>query len=194
MKKDQLVFATHNHNKIIEVQQMVNHGIEILGLHDIGCHEDIVENGKNLNENAHLKAEYVFSTYGINCFADDTGLEVEALQGAPGVYSARYAGEEKNSEANMQKLLQKLVGKENRKAQFRTVICYRTSTETYFFEGICKGEILQEKQGDKGFGYDPIFKPNEQKESFATMPSSLKNKISHRAIAFSKFYNFLLSK
>lgn len=190
-EKTQIVFATHNPNKLKEVQSMVPSHIKILGLNDIGCQEEIIEDGKNLVENARIKADYVFNNYGKNCFADDTGLEVEALHGEPGVFSARYAGEAKSSEANMQKLLSNLKGKSNRKAQFRTVICYRTEKETLFFEGICKGKILSEKQGEEGFGYDPIFKPEESELSFAEMPANVKNEISHRGRAFRKFYSFL---
>jgi XTP/dITP diphosphohydrolase len=189
--KTQIVFATHNLNKLKEVQSIVPNNIEIIGLDDIGCHEEIIENGKNLTENAQIKADYVFNTYGKSCFADDTGLEVDALNGEPGVYSARYAGAEKSSEANMEKLLNNLQNKTNRNAQFKTVICYRTQTETMFFEGICQGKILSAKQGEKGFGYDPIFKPNESEISFAEMPPQLKNEISHRGKAFLKFYSFL---
>ena len=189
--KTQIVFATHNLNKLKEVQSIVPNNIEIIGLDDIGCHEEIIENGKNLTENAQIKADYVFKTYGKSCFADDTGLEVDALNGEPGVYSARYAGANRSSEANMEKLLNNLKGKTNRDAQFKTVIYYRTPTETLFFEGICKGKILSAKQGEKGFGYDPIFKPNESEISFAEMPPQLKNEISHRGKAFLKFYSFL---
>jgi len=189
--KTQIVFATHNLNKLKEVQSIVPNNIEIIGLDDIGCHEEIIENGKNLTENAQIKADYVFNTYGKSCFADDTGLEVDALNGEPGVYSARYAGANRSSEANMEKLLNNLKGKTNRDAQFKTVIYYRTPTETLFFEGICKGKILSAKQGEKGFGYDPIFKPNESEISFAEMPPQLKNEISHRGKAFLKFYSFL---
>lgn len=191
MKKTQIVFATHNKNKLAEVQSMVPKHIEILGLEDIGCKDEIIEDGKTLAENAKIKAEYVFEHFGKCCFADDTGLEVEALDGEPGVYSARYAGAEKSSEANIEKLLGKLVGKTNRKAQFRTLICYRTADEAMFFEGICKGEILHQKQGNKGFGYDPIFKPDTSEKSFAEMPAELKNQISHRGLAFQQFYAFL---
>lgn len=193
MIKKQIVFATHNLNKLAEVKAMVGKHIQILGLNDIGCVEEIIENGKSLNENAQIKADYVYNIYGKSCFADDTGLEVEALNGDPGVYSARYAGEDKSSEANMKKLIYNLTNQNNRNAQFRTVICFRNEHETLFFEGICKGEILLKKQGNKGFGYDPIFKPLTSKLSFAEMPANLKNKISHRGLAFEKFYKFLMS-
>nr|WP_188406868.1 non-canonical purine NTP diphosphatase [Psychroflexus salis] len=189
----EIVFATHNLNKLKEVQDMVPSNIKILGLNDINCHEEIIEDGSTLTENAQIKADFVFENYGMSCFADDTGLEVEALQGEPGVFSARYAGEEKNSEANMQKILNNLVGKSNRKAHFKTIICYKTPTENLFFEGLCKGEILTEKQGEKGFGYDPIFKPDESELSFAEMLSTKKNEISHRGRAFAKFYEYLKS-
>ncbi len=191
MKKLEIVFATHNANKLKEVQRMVPNHIKILGLDDLNCHEEIIEDGKDLTENAQIKADYVFNNYGEICFADDTGLEVEALNGEPGVYSARYAGIEKSSDANMDKLLFNLKNESNRKAQFKTVICYKTKTETIFFEGICKGEILKAKSGNKGFGYDPIFKPLESDVSFAEMSSSAKNEISHRGRAFKKFYDYL---
>ena len=151
----------------------------------------IINNFHTLEGNATLKADYITQKFGYNCFADDTGLEVESLDGKPGVYSARFAGEPANAENNMQKLLSELEGKTNRKAQFRTVICLHLENKHFLFEGICKGEILTEKQGEKGFGYDPIFKPEGFNESFATMSSEEKNKISHRGLAIQKLVEFL---
>ncbi len=189
MKK--LVFATHNHNKLNEVQEMLGDGKNLQGLYDIGCKEDIIEDGLTLEDNAKIKANYVFNTYGISCFADDTGLEVEALDGAPGVISARYAGEEKNAEANMNKLLENLHGETNRNAQFRTVIYLKTDTQELLFEGICKGQIISQKKGTKGFGYDPIFIPDGYDQTFAELSSEEKNKISHRGLAFQKLVEYL---
>lgn len=189
MKK--LVFATHNHNKLNEVQEMLGDGKNLQGLYDIGCKEDIIEDGLTLEDNAKIKANYVFNTYGISCFADDTGLEVEALDGAPGVISARYAGEEKNAEANMNKLLENLHGETNRNAQFRTVIYLKTDTQELLFVGICKGQIISQKKGTKGFGYDPIFIPDGYDQTFAELSSEEKNKISHRGLAFQKLVEYL---
>lgn len=189
-----LVFATNNNHKLKEVQEMLSNSIELLSLKDIGCFEDIEETGATLEENAKIKADYITKKYGFNCFADDTGLEVEALDGKPGVYSARYAGKPRSSERNMQKLLAELKDKTNRKAQFRTSIALNLNEETYSFEGICSGEILKEKLGEKGFGYDPIFKPNNHNVSFAQMSSEEKNKISHRGLAIQKLVKFLNKK
>ena len=165
--------------------------IEILSLKDIKCFEEIEETETTLEGNAKLKADYITQNFGYNCFADDTGLEVESLNGKPGVYSARFAGETRNSENNMKKLLSELEKKINRKAQFRTSICLNIDNKQFIFEGICKGEILTKKQGEKGFGYDPIFKPNGYMTSFAEMPSNEKNKISHRGIAIQELVKFL---
>ncbi len=170
---------------------MLSNSIEILSLKDINCFDEVDETETTLEGNAKLKADYITKKFGYNCFADDTGLEVESLDGKPGVYSARFAGEPANSENNMQKLLSELKNVENRKAQFRTAVCLNLNGKQFLFEGICKGEILKEKQGEKGFGYDPIFKPKGYSESFATMNSEEKNKISHRGIAINKLVEFL---
>jgi XTP/dITP diphosphohydrolase len=186
-----LVFATNNLNKLKEVQEMLPNTIELLSLKDIHCEEEIDETETTLEGNAKLKADHITQKFGYNCFADDTGLEVEILEGKPGVYSARFAGIPSNSENNMQKLLKELKGKKNRKAQFRTAICLNLDGKQFVFEGICKGEILASKQGEKGFGYDPIFQPEGYHESFAAMKSDEKNKISHRGIAIQKLIVFL---
>jgi len=189
-----LVFATNNLNKLAEVQKMLPETIQLLTLEDINCFEEIDETEITLEGNAKLKADYITKKFGYNCFADDTGLEVESLQGAPGVYSARYAGDENNSENNMQKLLKELENKQNRKAQFRTAIALNLHNEQFLFEGICKGEILNKKQGEKGFGYDPVFQPEGCSTSFADMTSVEKNNISHRGIAIRNLVNFLINK
>lgn len=189
--KQKLVFATNNNNKLREVKAILKDKIELLSLKDINCNVDIPETADTIPGNAKLKAEYVNANYNMNCFADDTGLEVEALDGAPGVYSARYAGEDKSSEANMQKLLHELDGKENRKAQFKTVVALILDGKEYLFEGIIKGEIIKEKRGNAGFGYDPIFVPDGYDLTFAEMGDEVKNKISHRAIAINKLCEFL---
>jgi XTP/dITP diphosphohydrolase len=186
-----LVFATNNPNKVAEVQKMLSNTIELLSLKDINCFDEIEETESTLEGNAKLKAAYITQKFGYNCFADDTGLEVESLNGKPGVYSARFAGEPRNSENNMKKLLSVLKDLENRKAQFRTSICLNLDGKKFLFEGVCKGEILKEKQGKKGFGYDPIFKPEGFNRSFAEMTSQEKNKISHRGIAMQKLVSFL---
>ena len=186
-----LVFATNNLHKLKEVQEMLSNTIELLSLKDIGCFEDIEETESTLEGNAKLKADYITEKYGFDCFADDTGLEVEALDGDPGVYSARYAGEHGNAEKNMEKLLNELQNKSSRKAKFRTIIALNLRNKQYLFEGICEGEILNEKSGVKGFGYDPIFKPKNASCSFAEMNSEEKNIISHRGIAIQKLVNFL---
>lgn len=186
-----LVFATNNLNKLKEVQEMLPSSIELLSLKDINCFDEIEETETTLEGNAHLKADYITKKFGFNCFADDTGLEVESLGGKPGVYSARFAGEPSNSENNMQKLLVDLETKTNRKAQFRTAVSLNINEKKFLFEGICTGEILTKKQGEKGFGYDPIFKPKGFNQSFAKMTSEEKNKISHRGIAVQKLVKFL---
>ena len=186
-----LVFATNNLHKLKEVQEMLSNTIELLSLKDIGCFEDIEETESTLEGNAKLKADYITEKYGFDCFADDTGLEVEALDGDPGVYSARFAGEHGNAEKNMEKLLNELQNKSSRKAKFRTIIALNLRNKQYLFEGICEGEILNEKSGVKGFGYDPIFKPKNASCSFAEMNSEEKNIISHRGIAIQKLVNFL---
>jgi len=188
-----LVFATNNLHKLKEVQEMLSNSIEVLSLKDIGCFEDIEETERTLEGNAKLKADYITKKYGFDCFADDTGLEVEALDGKPGVHSARYAGEHGNAEKNMEKLLFELQNKSSRKAKFRTIIALNLRNKQYLFEGICDGEILNEKTGVKGFGYDPIFKPSNASYSFAEMNSEEKNIISHRGIAIQELVQFLNS-
>ena len=186
-----LVFATNNKHKLQEVRDIVGDRVEVLSLADIDCHDEIPETAETLQGNALIKARHIYEKYGLNCFADDTGLEVEALDGAPGVYSARYAGEECNSEANMLKLLQNLTGKNNRNAQFRTVIALIIDGEEKLFNGIVKGKISNEKMGNSGFGYDPIFIPEGYTESFAQMSGEMKNSISHRFRATKQLSDYL---
>jgi len=190
MNKLKLVFATNNKNKLEEVQAMLTN-FEIVSLADINCFDDIPETANTLEGNAILKANYISNKFRLNCFADDTGLEVEALNGEPGVFSARYAGAENNSEANMNKLLENLENTSNRNAQFKTVIALNIQGKQFIFADICKGTILTEKQGDSGFGYDPIFMPNGFKKSFAEMDLNEKGKISHRGKAIQKLVTFL---
>ena len=179
-----LVIATNNAHKLEEIRAILGDKVEVLSLKDIQCDVDIPETADTLEGNAVLKAEYIYRHYGLDCFADDTGLEVEALNGAPGVYSARYAGGEgHDSEANMRKLLAEMEGKTNRKAQFRTAICLIEGGAEHLFEGVVKGEIIEEKRGASGFGYDPVFMPEGYTETFAEMGSEEKNRISHRARA-----------
>ncbi|MFV8367322.1 non-canonical purine NTP diphosphatase [Flavobacterium sp. XS1P27] len=187
----QLVFASNNKNKILEIQSILPDTIEILSLESIGCYEDIPETATTIEGNAILKANYVTQKYGYNCFADDTGLEVDALNGEPGVYSARYAGEQRNSDDNMDKLLECLSDKSNRKAQFKTVIALNLNGKQHLFTGIARGEITLEKSGNQGFGYDPIFKPEEYQETFAQLSLDIKNKISHRGKATHLLIDFL---
>ena len=187
----ELVFATNNLNKLIEVQQLLPDTIKLISLADIGCNEEIPETAETLAANAQLKAEYVTQHYGYDCFADDTGLAVAALDGAPGVYSARYAGEDCTPEDNIQKLLAALKNTVDRSAKFCTVIALNLKGKQYLFKGICKGEILYEKQGEQGFGYDPIFKPLGYATSFAEMALAEKGQISHRGKAVAKFVKFL---
>ena len=187
-----LVFATNNKNKLSEIRDILGKDIEVLSLGDINCNVDIPETADTLEGNSMQKAEYIWKNYGMNVFADDTGLEVEALNGEPGVYSARYAGGEgHDSEANMKKLLHNLTGVTNRKARFRTSIALILNGERHSFEGIVNGEILTEKHGSEGFGYDPIFKPDGYDMSFAELGLEIKNKISHRANAIKKLSEFL---
>lgn len=186
----QLVFATHNKNKLKEVKKLLPASITLLSLDDIGCFEEIPETAQTLTENALLKAKYVKDTYGYDCFADDTGLEIEALNNAPGVYSARYAGPSSNALDNMNKVLEQLKNQNNRKARFKTVIALLLNNEQHIFTGICKGEITKEKVGDNGFGYDPIFKPEGYTKTFAQISIETKNKISHRGKAFRIFNSF----
>jgi len=176
-----------------EVSTILENKIELLSLNDINCHIDIPETSNTLEGNALLKAQYIYSNYKLNCFADDTGLEVEALNGEPGVYSARYAGDIHNSEANMLKLLHNMENKENRQAQFRTVISLILDETEYQFEGIIKGKIITEKRGSSGFGYDPIFIPEGYDKTFAELGDEIKNKISHRAQAVNKLCKFLFT-
>ena len=187
-----VVFATNNIHKLQEIREILGTAYEVVSLREIGCEEDIAETGTTLEENALIKARYIANKYHIDCFADDTGLEVEALGGEPGVYSARYAeGTDHNSEANMQKLLAKLEGIANRKAQFRTVIALIMQGHTHLFEGVVKGHIDTEKHGTGGFGYDPIFIPEGYNDSFAALGEDIKNTISHRARAVTKLADFL---
>jgi XTP/dITP diphosphohydrolase len=185
-----IVFATNNPNKLKEVKALLP-SLKILSLQDIGCYDDIPETSETLEGNAKIKADYVTDRFGYNCFADDTGLEVEALHGAPGVYSARYAGEDADSEKNMHKLLTELKLKVSRNAQFRTVVALNLDKRQFQFEGICKGEILTEKHGQQGFGYDPIFKPSGFETSFAEMTMAEKGTISHRGKAIQQLIAFL---
>ena len=208
-----IVFATNNQHKLDEIRSILGSKFEVVSLADIGCHEDIPETGTTLEENALMKAQYVYDHYHVSCFADDTGLEVEALNGAPGVYSARYASmasdtsstspASHDSEANMARLLRELENNNNRKARFRTVIaliekkdvcpCGCTSIKLiHKFEGIVNGEIIREKRGGEGFGYDPIFQPEGYTETFAELGLDIKNKISHRARAVAKLCEFLV--
>lgn len=189
--KRKLVFATNNAHKLEEISSILGEKVELLSLKDIHCDADIPETADTLEGNAMLKARYIYANYGLDCFADDTGLEVEALDGAPGVFSARYAGDGHNAEANMQKLLQNMQGVHNRKAQFRTAICLILDGKSHLFEGIVKGEIIKEKRGGSGFGYDPIFVPEGYSKTFAEMGNETKNKISHRARAVEKLCRFL---
>ena len=205
-----IVFATNNPNKLQEIRDILGERFEIVSLQDIGCHEDIPETGDTLQENALQKAMYVAEHYGLDCFADDTGLEVEALNGQPGVHSARYAeGTDHDSEANMRKLLRELHGKNNRKARFRTVIALLqhpknqpkenventfAAPEIHYFEGRVDGSIAEEKRGDAGFGYDPLFIPNGYSQSFAELGETIKNHISHRAQAVEKLAEYLNGK
>ena len=190
MKK--FVFATNNNHKLEEVSAILGNKVELLSMKEIGCHDDIPETADTLEGNALLKARYIYDKYHTDCFADDTGLEVEALNGAPGVFSARYAGDAHNSEANMNKLLRELEGADNRKARFRTVFALIVNGKEHIFEGIVKGEITKGKHGTSGFGYDPIFLPEGYTQTFAEMGNELKNKISHRAVATKKLCNFIL--
>lgn len=200
-----IVFATNNVHKLQEIRAILGEGFEVLSLADIGCHEDIPETGNTFQENALQKAEYVYRKYGFDCFADDSGLEVKALGGAPGVYSARYANMENpekashDADANMDRLMRELEGKESRQAQFRTVIAYVHAHEGLhcverinFFEGIVSGEIIRERRGGEGFGYDPIFQPDGYDQTFAELGTEVKNQISHRARATQKLADYLL--
>lgn len=194
-----IVFATNNSHKLEEIRQILGAGIEVLSLADIGCHDDIPETAPTLEGNAVMKARYVYDRYGTPCFADDTGLEVDALDGAPGVYSARYAGGKgHDSEANMSKLLHEMEGMQDRRARFRTVIALIELKDglpvQHTFEGRIEGTISQERKGSSGFGYDPIFVPEGYERSFAELGSDIKNSISHRARAVARLAEYLLSK
>jgi XTP/dITP diphosphohydrolase len=186
-----LVFATNNKHKLEEMRAILGDKVELLSLAEIGCFDDIPETADTLEGNALIKARHIYGKYSMPCFADDTGLEVEALDGAPGVYSARYAGESNDAEANMNKLLHNLTGKSNRNAQFRTVIALIIKGEERLFNGIVKGTITEEKRGDSGFGYDPIFVPEGFSESFAQMSGEQKNSISHRYRATEQLSDYL---
>ena len=189
----ELVFATHNQNKFEEVQLLLPKSITLLSLKMINCFDEIQETGTTLEENAQLKADFVTKNYGYACFSDDTGLLVDELDGAPGVYTARYAGKEKDANANMNKLLSQLENKTNRKAHFKTVIALNLADKKHLFGGTVHGDIAQEKQGEKGFGYDPIFIPKGYDKTFAELPLTIKNKISHRGRAIQKLIAFLRS-
>lgn len=191
MMKKKLVFATNNAHKLEELRAILGGTIEILSLADINCHADIPETADTLEGNARQKSLFIYEYYGLDCFADDTGLEVECLNGAPGVYSARYAGDGHDSQANMEKLLGEMKDKTNRKARFRTVISLIEKGEEHQFEGIVNGRIIEQKKGDAGFGYDPIFQPDGYDETFAELGNEIKNKISHRARAVASLCEYL---
>lgn len=186
-----LVFATHNANKLKEVGLMLPKGIRLISLEDLGCREEIPETGTSLEANAQLKADYITKHYGISCFADDTGLIIDALNGAPGVYSARYAGEEKDSEKNIEKVLTKLKNGASREARFKTVIALNLKSKRLLFDGIVEGTITNEKRGKNGFGYDPIFIPTGYDQTFAQLPGHIKNEIGHRGKALQKLIKYL---
>jgi len=186
-----LVFASANKNKISEIRAMLPESFILLSLEDIGCHEDIPETSNTIEGNAILKADYVTEKYGYDCFADDTGLEIAALDGKPGVYSARYAGEQRSSEDNMNKVLQELESEANRSAQFKTVIALNLNGKQYLFTGISKGEITTQKSGTQGFGYDPIFKSEGDDRTFAALSSDEKAIVSHRGKAVRQLIEFL---
>jgi len=190
----EFIFATNNRHKIKEISALLDPGFTILGLSEVGINEDIPEEADNLQDNALFKARYVYKKTGMNVFADDTGLEVEALGGAPGVHSARFAGNDKNSSANIEKLLHMLAGIENRNARFRTVIALILENKEYVFEGTVQGRIIDDKRGSEGFGYDPVFIADGYNNTFAEMPLTEKNIISHRAMAFNKLLEFISKK
>ena len=189
-----IVFATNNEHKLSEIRSILGDTIEVLSLKDIGCNVDIPETGTTLEENALQKAQYIYDHYHTDVFADDTGLEVDALGGAPGVYSARYAGDGHDSEANMTKLLHELGENNNRRARFRTVIALIQQGEVHEFDGIVNGDIIRERRGGEGFGYDPIFQPDGYDLTFAELGSEIKNTISHRARATQKLADYLLKQ
>jgi XTP/dITP diphosphohydrolase len=189
-----ILFATSNKNKALEIQKLIPEGFEILTLNDIDLQEEIPETSNTIEGNAIQKTNFIIENFGIDCFADDTGLEIEALKGEPGVYSARYAGEEKDSNKNMELVLKKMQGFSNRKARFKTVISLSLDNKSYLFEGIVEGNIRKDKIGNLGFGYDPIFEPENIGRTFAEMTIEEKNTISHRGRAFEKMIHFLNSK
>ncbi len=186
-----LVFATNNKHKLAEARQILGNRHEVLSLSEIGCSADIPETAETLEGNSLLKAQYVWEHFGVACFADDTGLEIDALHGAPGVYTARYAGQPSNDSLNRAKVLKEMLGLQNRSAQFRTVVTLIIAGKPYIFEGICKGNIAEAEHGDGGFGYDPVFIPDGYVQTFAELASEEKNKISHRGCALGKFSKFL---
>ncbi len=188
---NKIVFATNNLHKLEEIRQIMDGFYEVLSLTDIGCYEEIVEDADTLDGNAQIKADFVTNRYHMDCFADDSGLEVEALNGAPGVYSARYAGEHCTYQDNVDKLLAALDGVQNRKAAFRTVIALNLQGQTYHFEGRCDGMIATEQRGEGGFGYDPVFQPDGYDKTFSELGVEVKNKISHRGKATQKLISFL---
>jgi XTP/dITP diphosphohydrolase len=190
----ELIFATHNQHKSKEIKNITQAIVNVLDLEDIAFYTDIPENGDTLKANAFEKASFVFNKIGKPVFADDTGLEVDALMGKPGVHSARYAGEPKSDRANLEKLIREMDGVQDRSARFRTVICYMYENEVLFFEGVVNGEIIQEKRGLEGFGYDPVFIPDGYDKTFAEIDLAIKNQISHRGKAFQKFVGFLKDK
>ncbi len=189
-----ICFATNNKHKLKEINALLGNVFKVVGLAEIGCHEELAEEQETLEGNSLQKAQYVFDRYSVSCFADDTGLEVEALHGAPGVYSARYAGEQRNAAENMRLLLENLRGLENRKARFRTVITLITSSGQKQFEGILNGTIIDQQRGTEGFGYDPIFLPDGSARTLAEMSLEEKNKLSHRARAVEKLVTHLKHK
>ncbi len=190
----EIIFATNNHHKVKEIRHLLRKEITIISLADLGIQEEIPEPFFTLEENAAAKASFVYNKFRLNCFADDTALEVEALKGEPGVFSARYAGENKDAKANMLKLLERMKDINNRRARFRTVIAYMENGEVRFFEGIVYGTIIREPRGKEGFGYDPVFQPDGYSQTFAEMPLDEKNKISHRAIAMKALAEYLNAK
>lgn len=194
MPLPRLVFATRNPGKVKEIAALLEGHFEVIGLHDVGCHEEVPETSDTIEGNAVQKAEYVKAHYGVDCFADDTGLEVSVLGGSPGVHTAYYAGPEKNPEANMSKLLAALEGQSDRSAQFRTVIALTGPDGTRTFEGICRGTITTERTGGAGFGYDPVFSPDGHTTTFAEMAAETKNAISHRGIAVRAMVDALMNR
>jgi len=189
-----IIFATNNQHKLKEIRKITGNHFKVTGLEEIGFKGDIPETGSTIRENASLKSHFIFGRYNVDCFADDTGLEIDALNGKPGVFSARYAGEDGNAEKNIEKVLNELKGIKNRKARFVTVISLIYKEKEYLFEGKVEGKIIDSKRGNEGFGYDPVFIPEGYKMTFAEMPAALKNKISHRALATKQLLSFLLNQ